>query len=351
MQYLSGITVKNSEFPLALFVFRWYYIRMVRNGSITDVPGIKVGHATDMDALTGCTVILCEEGAVAGVDVRGSAPGTRETDAIRTIGLVPAANAILLTGGSAFGLDAAGGVMQFLEERGFGFPVGSLVVPIVPAAVIFDLAVGNPKVRPDKQMGYQACLNANEGAVVEGSIGAGTGATVGKYPGTKPSKGGVGTASIVSNANETPIVVGVIVVVNSLGNVLNPKTGEIIAGARNPKTGEFVDIVERMINDAQPDASLQNTTIGVVATNAVLNKDGVTKVAQMAHDGLAMAIRPVHTMYDGDTIFALSTDMRETVGKQKADVNTIGVIAAKVVAEAVVGAIEAAKKMNVNQQF
>ncbi len=304
----------------------------------------KVGHATDMDALTGCTVILCEEGAVAGVDVRGSAPGTRETDAIRTIGLVPTAHAILLTGGSAFGLDAAGGVMQFLEERGLGFPVGRIVVPIVPAAVIFDLAMGNPKVRPDKQMGYQSCLNANNGAVAEGSVGAGTGATVGKYPGTIPSKGGVGTASIVLNANGTSIVVGALVVVNSLGNVLNPQTGEIIAGAQNPETGEFVDIAERMINDAQPNVPFQNTTIGVVATSAALNKNHATKVAQMAHDGLAMAIRPVHTMYDGDTIFALSTDMRETVGRQKADVNTIGVIAAKVVAEAVMRAVEAAKK-------
>lgn len=315
---------------------------MVRTNSITDVPGIKVGHVTDTDALTGCTVILCEAGAVAGVDVRGSAPGTRETDAIRSLGLVPTAHAILLTGGSAFGLDAAGGVMQFLEERGCGYPVGSLVVPIVPAAVIFDLTVGNPKIRPDKQMGYQACLNANDGIVAEGRVGAGTGATVGKYPGTKPSKGGVGTASIVVNASETPIVVGALVVVNALGNVLNPQTGEIIAGAQNSETGEFVDIAEKMITDASSDVFPTNTTIGVVATNAVLNKNHATKVAQMAHDGLARAIRPVHTMYDGDTIFALSTNTQETAGTQKADVNTIGVVAAKVMAEAVVRAVEAA---------
>ena len=320
-----------------------------KNNAITDVPSIKVGHATNVIAQTGCTVILCEEGAVAGVDVRGSAPGTRETDAIRPMCLVQKAHAILLTGGSAFGLDAACGVMQYLEERGYGFPAGPVKVPIVPAAVIFDLNVGDPKVRPDRQMGYQACLNANSGEVVEGNVGAGTGATVGKYYGMKSSKGGLGTVSLTLSGSAkdggflpvcgedrgggSDIIVGALVVVNSLGNVVDPQTGKIIAGARNPDTDEFVDIVEEMIIGSKFGSEFPNTTIGVVATNAALDKECATKVAQMAHDGLAMAIRPVHTLYDGDTIFALS------IGSQRADMNTIGAVAAKVMAEAVVRAV------------
>ncbi|HIE30189.1 TPA: peptidase S58 family protein [Candidatus Poribacteria bacterium] len=315
------------------------------NNAITDVPSIKVGHATEVLAQTGCTVILCEEGAVAGVDVRGSAPGTRETDAIRPMCLVQKAHAILLTGGSAFGLDAACGVMQYLEERGYGFPAGPVKVPIVPAAVIFDLNIGDPNVRPDRRMGYQACLNASDGGVVEGNVGAGTGATVGKYRGMKSSKGGLGTASLMLRGSakdgDSDIVVGALVVVNALGNVIDPKTGKILAGARNPDTGEFVDIVEEMSIGSKFDPSLRsragyefpNTTIGVIATNAALDKEGVTKVAQMAHDGLAMTIRPVHTLYDGDTIFALST------GSQRADLNTIGAVAAKVMSEAVLRAV------------
>jgi L-aminopeptidase/D-esterase-like protein len=308
-----------------------------KNNAITDVPKIKVGHATNALAQTGCTVILCEEGAAAGVDVRGSAPGTRETDAIRPMCLIQKAHAILLTGGSAFGLDAASGMMQYLEERGYGFPVGSVKVPIVPAAVIFDLNVGDPKVRPDRKMGYQACLNASEEEIAEGNVGAGTGATVGKYRGMESSKGGVGTASLTLSANDkaedSDIVVGALVVVNALGNVVDPQTGQIIAGARNPDTGEFVDIVAEMTVGSKFAAEFLNTTIGVVATNVALNKESATKVAQMAHDGLAMAIRPAHTLYDGDTIFALST------GSQKADVTTIGSVAAKVMAEAVVRAV------------
>jgi len=329
------------------------------NNAITDVPSIKVGHATDLVAQTGCTVILCEEGAAAGVDVRGSAPGTRETDAIRPMCLVQKTHAILLTGGSAFGLDAACGVMQYLEERGYGFPAGPVNVPIVPAAVIFDLNVGDPKVRPDRQMGYQACLNANAGKVAEGNVGAGTGATVGKYRSLKSSRGGLGTVSLTLSGSakkedslpmcgkgQSPpfckggpvgisdIVVGALVVVNALGNIVDPQTGKIIAGARNPDTDNFVDIVEAMTTGSSRfHPEFTNTTIGVVATNAALDKEGATKVAQMAHDGLAMAIRPVHTLYDGDTIFALST------GSKPADVTTIGAVAAKLVAEAVVRAV------------
>ncbi len=301
----------------------------LKKDTITAINGLKVGHATDEKARTGCTVILCESGAVAGVDVRGSAPGTRETDAIRPGGLVEEVHAVLLTGGSAFGLDAAGGVMQFLEERGVGFPAGQVRVPIVPGAVIFDLGVGNPKVRPDREMGYNACVNATSAPVQMGQVGAGTGATVGKGPGLQPSNGGIGSACRVL---ESGLMVGAIVVVNAVGNIVDPTTGEISTGARHPETGEFVDIVERLSERAAGDlfqGPSTNTTIGVVGTNAGLSPTEVTKVAQIAHDGLARTIRPVHTMFDGDTIFALS------IGTQDAPVNTVGIIAAEVMAEAV----------------
>lgn len=310
---------------------KWY-------NAITDVPGIKVGHATDMAALTGCTVILCEEGATAGVDVRGSAPGTRETDAIGPTTLVEKAHAVLLTGGSAFGLDAAGGVMQFLEGKGCGYRMGSVRVPIVPAAVIFDLSIGDNKVRPDKRMGYLACLNADSGPVQEGNVGAGTGATVGKILGMDMCmKSGVGTASIRVTARGN-VTVGAIAVVNALGDVVDPRTGNIVAGARDPGTGKFINTVRRMTSPGPKlKQGVGNTTIGVVATNARLSKAGATKVAQMAHDGLARAIRPVHTMADGDTIFALS------IGNAAANLNVIGTAAAEVIAEAVTRAVKAAK--------
>ena len=315
----------------------------LKNDTITAINGLKVGHATDEKACTGCTVILCESGAVAGVDVRGSAPGTRETDAIRPGGLVEKAHAVLLTGGSAFGLDAAGGVMQFLEERGVGFPAGPVRVPIVPSAVIFDLGVGDPQVRPDREMGYRACENATNAQVPMGQLGAGTGATVGKGPGLQPSNGGVGSAC---RALKSGLIVGAIVVVNAVGNIVNPTTGKIVAGAKHPETGEFVDIVERLSQQValNPDfiggerdlfqTSNTNTTIGVVGTNAALSPTEVTKIAQIAHDGLARTIRPVHTMSDGDTIFALS------IGTHDAPVNTVGVIAAEVMAEAVCRAVK-----------
>lgn len=306
--------------------------------AITDVPGIRIGHATDRVALTGCTVVLCEAGAIAGVDVRGSAPGTRETDAMAPTTLVQQVHAILLTGGSAFGLDAAAGVMQFLEEEGCGYNVGPVKVPIVPAAVIFDLTVRDGKVRPDKEMGYLACLNVKTGRIHEGNVGAGTGATVGKILGMdRCMKAGVGTASIRITARGS-VIVGAIVVVNAMGDVVDPKTGEILAGARDPKTGEFVNTARRMTSSGlRVPQSAGNTTIGVVATNAKLDKAGATKMAQMAHDGLAHAIKPVHTMADGDTIFALST------GDKVADLNVVGVAAAEVVSEAVVRAVKMAR--------
>ncbi len=296
------------------------------NDTITAINGIKAGHATNTIACTGCTVILCEAGATAGVDVRGAAPGTRETEAIRPGRLVQQVHAVLLTGGSAFGLDAAGGVVQYLEERNVGFPAGPVRVPIVPAAVIFDLGVASAELRPDRQMGYQACLNATSGRVETGSVGAGTGATIGKAPGLIASSGGVGAACI---RRPSGLIVAALMVVNALGNVVNPTTGEIIAGGKEDKT--FVDVTERLL-----DAELSpgtNTTIGVVATNACLSPAEVNRVAEMAHDGLARSIRPAHTMFDGDTIFGLS------IGKQEASVNTVGLLAAECVAKAIVDAV------------
>ena len=297
------------------------------NQTLTAIEGITVGHATDATARTGCTVILCPAGAIAGVDVRGAAPGTRETEALRPGRLVSKAHAVLLTGGSAFGLDAASGVVQYLEEQNVGFPAGPVRVPVVPAAVIFDLAVGDAKVRPDREMGYQACLNATDEPVAIGAIGAGTGATVGKAPGVTPSPGGVGSACKYLDSG---LIVAAIAVVNALGNVVDPETGEIVSGGR--ENGEFIDITERLL-----DANLvsgTNTTIGVVATNAALSSAEAARVAEMAHDGMARAIRPSHTMFDGDTLFTLATGAHTG-----SSVNTIGILAAEVVAEAIVNAV------------
>ena len=299
------------------------------NQTLTAIEGIKVGHATNSTARTGCTVILCPEGATAGVDVRGAAPGTRETDALRSGRLVQKAHAVLLTGGSAFGLDAAGGVVQYLEEQNVGFPAGPVRVPIVPAAVIFDLGVGDAKVRPDREMGYQACLNATNEPVAMGTIGAGTGATVGKAPGVTPSPGGVGSACVHLDSG---LIVAAVAVVNALGNVVHPQTGQIVAGGK--VGGNFVDITERLLG-----ANIVygiNTTIGVVATNATLTSAEVNRVAEMAHDGMARAIRPSHTMSDGDTLFSLATG-----GHTGSSVNTVGILAAEVVAEAIVNAVTA----------
>ncbi len=315
------------------------------HNAITDVQGIKVGHYTDREAATGCTVVLCEGGAVGGVDVRGSAPGTRETDLLHPLRLVQEVHAVLLTGGSAYGLDAATGVMRYLEEKGVGFDVGVGVVPIVPAAVLFDLAIGDPKVRPDAAAGYQACQSASDGPVSEGCVGAGTGATVGKLLGPKfATKSGLGTASQKIGKG---IVVGAIVAVNAFGDVVHPQTGEILAGTRKPVIGGFLNTVERMKGDlGQTILGLaQHTTIAVVATNAYLTKEGANKVAQMAHDGLARTIRPVHTMFDGDTVFALATGKPPRKGGG-ADPSVVGAIAAEVLAQAVVRAVTQAEGLH-----
>ena len=304
------------------------------NHTLTAIEGIQVGHATDMNAKTGCTVILSPEGATPGVDVRGAAPGTRETESIRPGRLIQKAHAVLLTGGSAFGLDAASGVVQYLEENGIGLPVGPVRVPIVPAAVIFDLHVGDAKTRPDKEMGYQACQNASTEPVAMGTIGAGTGATVGNLDigtsGVIPSPGGLGSAC---KSLKSGLIVAAITVVNALGNIVNPATGEIVAGGKIDDT--YIDITERLL-----DAEIvpgTNTTIGVIATNATLTVTEATRVAEMAHDGMARAIRPSHTMFDGDTLFTLATGKHNS-----SNVNTIGILAAEVVSESIVNAVSAA---------
>jgi len=275
--------------------------------SIRDVPGIRIGHATDVTGATGCTVVLVEAGAVAGVDVRGSAPGTRETDLLRPTALVARVNAICLTGGSAFGLAAADGVMRRLAERGLGFASGVRPVPIVPAATIFDLAVGSPDAAPGPDEGYAACRaaeaeNAGEGAL-EGRVGAGAGATVGKFAGKeRASRGGVGSAAIRLGSGVT---VGALVVSNGIGNVIG-RDGRALAGAMDG-SGGFLD--PAMLLEAAPSGSVPtaNTTLAVVATNAPLDRAGCRKLAELGHDALALAISPVHTAFDGDTVFALST--------------------------------------------
>jgi L-aminopeptidase/D-esterase-like protein len=307
---------------------------MVFFNNITDVPGIKVGHCEDMTAYTGCTAIVMDKGMVCGVDVRGSAPGTRETDLLNPINLVEEVHGLCLAGGSAYGLEAAGGVMRFLEEKGVGLNVGVGVVPVVPSAVLFDLAIGDPSVRPTKEMGYMAAMKANRGFIPKGNVGAGCGATVGKMGGhPRAMKGGLGTASrVLPNG----LIVGAIVAVNAMGEIRDPNSGAILAGARTDE-GEIRTSLEWMVEQPFiPVLPGTNTTIGVVACNAKLSKPQVSKVASMAHDGLARTIYPVHTMYDGDTIFALAS------GQMDATVDLVGFVAAEVLAEAVIHGIKAA---------
>ncbi len=312
-------------------------IKTVKN-SLTDVPGIKVGHWTDCEAATGCTVVLCPAGAVAGVDVRGGAPGTRETDLLDPLCSVEKIHAIVLSGGSAFGLASADGVMQWLEERGIGFNVGVARVPIVPAAILFDLGLGSAKVRPTAASGYAACEAAGSDGVAQGNVGAGTGATVGKLLGPlRAMKGGLGCAS---QQIEGGVIVAALVCVNAVGNIVNPHTGQIIAGARALNGHGFVQELSRTASSIAEMAAGTNTTLAVIATNAALTKVGATKVAQMAHDGLARAIRPVHTHADGDIVFALS------LGDKPSDVTRIGALAADVLADAVVNAIRAAETLH-----
>jgi len=308
-------------------------------GGITDVQGIKVGHFTDKRRPTGCTVLIFEKGATAGVDVRGSAPGTRETDLLNPVNTVQKVQAILLSGGSAYGLEAATGVVKYLEEKGLGYGMGQMIVPIVPAAILFDLGVGDWKIRPNAESGYQASVVASSGRVEEGNVGAGAGATIGKMFGQKSAmKSGIGTASI--RVGKTGIVVAAIVAVNAVGDVIDPKTGKIIAGARNPDGPGFMDSMAKMREGYRVELPAgRNTTIGVVATNVAFDKAQITKIAQMAHDGLARTINPVHTPGDGDTLFAVATGAIPA----KAAHGAIGGLAAEAMSEAVLRAIKSAK--------
>ena len=308
-------------------------------GAITMVPGIGAGHYTNPEAATGCTVVLCQEGAVAGVDVRGGAPGTRETDLMGPGNLVDRVHGVLLSGGSAFGLDAASGVMRFLEERGAGFRVGNATVPIVPAAILYDLGLITHTLRPGPDEGYSACLASSSGPLEEGSVGAGTGATVGKALGMERAvKGGVGTASV-----ELPdgAVVGAVVAVNAYGGVVDHDTGDLVAGPRIAGDQGFHDTVDLLLRGlaggGEPGGA--NTTIGVVATDAQLSKDQAHYLARVAHDGLALAIRPSHTIRDGDTLFALATRK----GPAATDLTALGAAATLVVALSVVRAVRQAR--------
>jgi L-aminopeptidase/D-esterase-like protein len=305
--------------------------------AITDVSGIKVGHFTDKRRPTGCTVILTEAGATAGVDVRGAAPGTRETDLLDPQNLVQQVHAIVLAGGSAFGLEAATGVVKYLEERGIGYDTGAAKVPIVPAAILYDLAVGDAKIRPDAKAGYEACKNASDKVPAEGNVGAGAGATVGKLFGmNRAMKGGLGTAAIKLPNGFT---VGAIVAVNAVGDVF--ENGKLLAGARSADGKQLMGTMPAILRGENPPPLLggMNTTIGVIATDAKLTKAECQKVAQMAHDGFARTINPAHTMFDGDTIFALATGKVE----KTANVTLLGALAAEAMAQAVIRAVKAAK--------
>ncbi len=310
-----------------------------RLGSITDIPGIRVGHATDLEHATGCTVVLCPQGTVGGVDVRGSAPGTRETDLLRPGNLVNEVHAILLSGGSAYGLDAASGVMRYLEESGTGYEIGQVVVPIVPGAIIFDLGLGSSSVRPTADDGYTACQSAVSDEVEEGTVGAGTGATVAKARGLSYAvKGGLGTCSRDLGDG---LLVSAIAVVNAWGDVVDPESCRVIAAPRTEDNDGYHNTIELMVSPpserpqgAQATAE-GNTTIGVLATNASLNKEQANKLAERGQDGVALAVRPSHTMVDGDTVFALATGAWP--GRvDRMQLTRLGAVAAFVMAQAIV---------------
>lgn len=303
------------------------------NATLTSVAGIKVGHHTLTDAPTGCTVILAEAGVTAGVDVRGMAPASAETDLLNPVNLVQQIHAVTLSGRSAFGLDARSGVMRYLEEKQIGFPFGKAHVPIVPAASLFDLGVGDPLIRPTADCGYQAARSASTAPVVEGSVGAGAGATIGKAAGLpRGMKAGVGSAAIILPGGLT---VAALVVVNAFGDVIDPATGQVVAGVRNLDGRGFAD-ARKLVRAGSISfgGSSGNTTLGVIATNATLTKTQATRVAEMAHDGFARAISPIHTPVDGDLIFALATNARPGAASE----GQIGALAAEVMADAILRA-------------
>lgn len=311
---------------------------------ITGVPGFWVGHATDYKNLTGCTVVLCPPHTVGSVDIRGSAAGTRQLDALLGYHIVNEVHAVCFAGGSAFGLDAAGGVMEYLEEQGRGFDVTITRVPIVPTAVIYDLSVGNCRARPDKAMGFAACQAAKSGAQGDGSLGAGVGATVGKLLGIhQATKGGLGTAFLEGPEG---LKVGALAVVNALGDVVDPDTGEILAGVRTaPESREFADAAgllrQGVVRRRFGEPAAANTTIGVVATNARLTREQAQKIAQMSHNALARTIRPVHTLFDGDVVFVLAHPEVE------ADLHVIGILAETALQQAIISAVKSAHNLGV----
>ena len=315
-------------------------------GSITDVAGIEVGHFSDPRRPTGCTVVIAREGAVAGVDVRGAAPGTRETDLLSPVNLVDQVHAVMLAGGSAWGLDAASGAMRWLEEQGVGMDVKVARLPIVPAAVLFDIVLGDPKIRPDALAGYAACEAASSKPPAQGNVGAGSGALVGKIFGIERAmKGGIGSASVTVDG----ITVGALVACNALGDVIDPDTAQVIAGARTVDGKSLRDTRRALLRGDGPKPFLAgtNTSIGVIATDAVITKVQATKLAQMAHDGLARSINPVHTMSDGDTLFMLGTGRSgKSLGMM-----VLGTMVAEATARAVVQAVRHAQSLRVGKSY
>jgi L-aminopeptidase/D-esterase len=305
---------------------------------LTDIEGIRVGHASNYEALTGCTVILCEQGAVAGVDVRGSASGTEELEVLNPMHLTERIHAVVLAGGSAFGLEAASGVRRFLEAKGVGFNTGITRVPLVAAAILYDLGIGKWNVRPTREMGEAAAAAASDGPVVEGAVGAGTGATVGKIRGLPSAmKGGIGSATVELEGPYAGARVSALAAVNAFGDVRDPATGKIIAGARlAPDSMEFADTERLLKRGARGGFTRQNTTLVVVATNARLTKVQATKVAQLAQGGLMRTLAPAHSMFDGDVVFALS------LGDRTVDVTALGVAAAEAAAQAIVRGVRSA---------
>jgi L-aminopeptidase/D-esterase-like protein len=309
------------------------------NNTLTAIPGIRVGHYTHLEGATGCTVVICPDETVGGVDQRGGGPGTRETDLLRPMQGMEQVNAVVLSGGSAYGLATADGVMRFLEEHEIGYKaISGFIVPIVPAAILFDLGIGKPGIRPDAAMGYAACEAATSEPVAQGSVGAGTGACIGRMRGNDfATKGGVGSACIHL---DDELMVAALVAVNSVGDVLD-ENGKVMAGLRSPDGNGFEGMLNAIrelarVTQRPVTVSRENTVIGVVATNAKLSKPHVNKVAQMAHDGVARAVCPAHTMYDGDTIFALAT------GQIPANVSVVGAFAAEAMAQAIRNGIRAA---------
>jgi L-aminopeptidase/D-esterase-like protein len=308
---------------------------------LTDIPGIRVGHASDYEALTGCTAILCESGAVAGIDIRGGASGTEETHVLSPLHIADRLHAVLFSGGSAFGLEAASGVRRFLEKKGIGFPMSSARVPIVTSAILYDLGIGKADVRPTREMGEVAAAAATAEAVQEGAVGAGTGATVGKALGIRQGmKSGLASASIALEGKYSRVQVAALAAVNAYGDVIDPSSGRIVAGARTSVGGrEFANIKKLTKSGVRGRGAGENTTLVAVATNARLTKVGATKLAQFAQQGLVQAIAPVNTMMDGDLVIAHS------IGDEQADVNALGVAAAEVVAESILRAVRLAPSL------